>query len=120
MKKVKEYDAVAEVRKIRDEMSLKYWNNPELMAHDLKEASERFEKRMAALSEAKLETARTTTIPATKIIKEYDAVAEVRKIRDEWGLKYYNDRELLRRHLKEAHERFQQWAESVRAEKKQS
>jgi hypothetical protein len=30
MKKEKRYDAVAEVRKIREKNSLKYWNKPEL------------------------------------------------------------------------------------------
>ncbi|WP_143306174.1 hypothetical protein [Chitinophaga vietnamensis] len=55
-----------------------------------------------------------------KKTKTYDAVAEVRKIRDEWGLKHYNDRELLHRHLREAREHFQQLAESVRAERKQN
>lgn len=44
MKKKKPYDAVAEVRKIRNEMSVKYWKNYDLLFADLKAASEKFQQ----------------------------------------------------------------------------
>ena len=40
--KKKKYNAVQEVRKIREKLSVKYWNNPELFTQDLKAASKRF------------------------------------------------------------------------------
>lgn len=40
--KRKKYDAVAEVRKIREALSLKYWGHPDLLLKDLKEAREKF------------------------------------------------------------------------------
>ncbi|NML40428.1 hypothetical protein HHL17_24740 [Chitinophaga sp. G-6-1-13] len=49
MKKTKKYDAVAEVRKIRDKMSRKYRNNPDLLLKDLKKASEEFDRMQEAL-----------------------------------------------------------------------
>ncbi|HVI49199.1 MAG TPA: hypothetical protein VM802_30305 [Chitinophaga sp.] len=45
-KNKKKYDAVAEVRKIRDELSVKYWNNPELLSRDLKEASDWYHNKV--------------------------------------------------------------------------
>lgn len=49
MKKSKKYDAVAEVRKIREELSLKYWGHPDLLLKDLKEAREKFHLEQKAL-----------------------------------------------------------------------
>lgn len=46
MKKPKKYDAVAEVRKIRDELGPKYWNDREFMYADLKRASEEFHRKV--------------------------------------------------------------------------
>jgi len=42
MKKKKPYNAVEEVRKIRERNSLKYWGKPELLFHDLRKAREKF------------------------------------------------------------------------------
>ncbi|MEC5145777.1 hypothetical protein [Chitinophaga sp. 212800010-3] len=41
MKKRKEYDAVAEVRKIREELSLKYWGNHDLLFERFKRSQEK-------------------------------------------------------------------------------
>lgn len=49
MKKRKEYDAVAKVRKIREELSLKYWGNHDLLLKDLKEARKKFHLEQEAL-----------------------------------------------------------------------
>ncbi|WP_158563355.1 hypothetical protein [Chitinophaga silvatica] len=49
MKKTKKYDAVAEVRKIREELSLKYWGRHELLLKDLKEARMAFHIKQKAL-----------------------------------------------------------------------
>ncbi|CAL1518567.1 hypothetical protein [Chitinophaga sp. MM2321] len=46
MKKGKKYDAVAEVRKIREELSLKYWGHPDLLLKDLKAVRERYSQRL--------------------------------------------------------------------------
>lgn len=46
MKKSKKYDAVAEVRKIREELSLKYWGNPDLLFKDLKAVRKRYNQRL--------------------------------------------------------------------------
>ncbi|NML40429.1 hypothetical protein HHL17_24745 [Chitinophaga sp. G-6-1-13] len=53
MKKAKKYDALAEVRKVRDELSVKYRNNPELLFRDLKAARERFHAEAEACAAAK-------------------------------------------------------------------
>ncbi|SFD45702.1 hypothetical protein SAMN05518672_10224 [Chitinophaga sp. CF118] len=45
MKKKKEYDAVAEVRKIRDELSLRYLENPAQFRLDLKAAAKLFREQ---------------------------------------------------------------------------
>lgn len=42
MKKTKQYDAVAAVRKTRRKLSKQYWNNPVLFKQDLKAESEKF------------------------------------------------------------------------------
>jgi len=42
MKKIKKYDAVADARKIRERLSVKYWNNQDLLFKDLKAAREKF------------------------------------------------------------------------------
>lgn len=46
MKKSKNYDAVAEVRKIREELSLKYWGHTELLLKDLKAVRKRYSQRL--------------------------------------------------------------------------
>jgi hypothetical protein len=48
MKKSKNYDAVAEVRKIREELSLKYWGHTELLLKDLKAVRKRYSQRLKA------------------------------------------------------------------------
>lgn len=35
MKKKKEYDAVKEMRKIREKLSLKYWQHPDVLKKDM-------------------------------------------------------------------------------------
>jgi len=42
MKKIKRYDAVADARKIREKLSVKYWNNQDLLFKDLKAARAKF------------------------------------------------------------------------------
>ncbi|SJZ83120.1 hypothetical protein SAMN04488128_1011769 [Chitinophaga eiseniae] len=49
MKKRKKYDAVAEVRKIREEMSVKYFGNHDLLLKDLKTAWKEFHLEEKAL-----------------------------------------------------------------------
>ncbi|PSL44144.1 hypothetical protein CLV51_1069 [Chitinophaga niastensis] len=49
MKKSKKYDAVAEVRKIREELSLKYWGHTELLLKDLKAVRERYAQRLKTI-----------------------------------------------------------------------
>lgn len=49
MKKTKKYDAVAEVRKIREELRLKYRHNPDLLLADLKTAWKEFHIEEKAL-----------------------------------------------------------------------
>ena len=49
MKKSKKYDVVAEVRKIKEELSLKYWDHPDLLLKDLKIAREQFHQEQKAL-----------------------------------------------------------------------
>lgn len=51
MKMKKGYDAVAEVRKIRDKNSLKYWGNDKLLFQDLKAAREEAQERRRKISE---------------------------------------------------------------------
>ncbi len=46
MKKNKPYDAVAEARKIKEEMSLKYYGNIDLLLKDLKEVRKRYKLRL--------------------------------------------------------------------------
>ncbi|WP_188316222.1 hypothetical protein [Chitinophaga agrisoli] len=48
MKKAKKYDAVAEVRKVREKLSVKYWENPDLLLRDLKAARQRYHSEMQA------------------------------------------------------------------------
>ncbi|WP_158563317.1 hypothetical protein [Chitinophaga silvatica] len=45
MKQDKPYDAVAEARRIKEEMSLKYYGNIELLLKDLKEVRKRYKLR---------------------------------------------------------------------------
>ncbi|MBV8251345.1 MAG: hypothetical protein JO154_01960 [Chitinophaga sp.] len=54
MNKQKPYDCVAEVRKIREAMSLKYYGNTELLLKDLKAARERFNAEQKLLREKRL------------------------------------------------------------------
>ena len=54
MKNQKDYDCVAEVRKIREAMSLKYYGNTELLLKDLKAARERFNSEQKLLREKRL------------------------------------------------------------------
>lgn len=42
MKKAKKYDAVKDVREIRENLSLKYWKKPEELKEALKAAREKF------------------------------------------------------------------------------
>lgn len=42
MRKEKKYDAVAEARKIREKLSVKYWKNQGLLFKDLKAAREKY------------------------------------------------------------------------------
>lgn len=42
MKKDKKYDAVKEMREVREKLSLEFWNNPEKMKEVLKAAREKF------------------------------------------------------------------------------
>ncbi|NLR58875.1 hypothetical protein HGH93_12235 [Chitinophaga polysaccharea] len=48
MKKAKKYDAVAEVRKIREKLSVKYWKHPDLLFRDLKAASDSYHSEAKA------------------------------------------------------------------------
>jgi protein-disulfide isomerase len=52
MKKTKKYDAVAEVRKIREKLSVKYWKRPDLLFRDLKAASEQYHQEAQARAAA--------------------------------------------------------------------
>ncbi|MBV8251347.1 MAG: hypothetical protein JO154_01970 [Chitinophaga sp.] len=54
MKHKKTYDCVAEVRKIRDKMALKYWNNEELLSKDLDAAVEHFHRDQKKIREERL------------------------------------------------------------------
>lgn len=49
MKKSKEYDAVAEVRRIREKLSLKYWGNTDLLLKDLKAIRKKYKVKAAKL-----------------------------------------------------------------------
>ncbi len=46
IKKSKEFDCVEMARRIRDKLSVKYANNPELEDNELKAAREKFKKIM--------------------------------------------------------------------------
>ncbi len=48
MKKSKNYDAVAEARKIKEELSLKYWGHPVELLKDLKAVRKRYSRRLKA------------------------------------------------------------------------
>lgn len=48
MKKNKNYDAVAEVRRIKEKLSIKYWGHPEQLLKDLKEVRKRYSQRLKA------------------------------------------------------------------------
>jgi len=50
MKKSKKYDAVAEVRKIREKLSLKYWGNTDLLLQDLKAIRKKYKVKASKLS----------------------------------------------------------------------
>ncbi|WP_343704480.1 hypothetical protein [Chitinophaga sp.] len=45
MKKAKKYDAVQEVREIREKLSVKYFDNPDKLLEDLKAARKKFFKK---------------------------------------------------------------------------
>ncbi|GAA3941106.1 hypothetical protein GO495_09395 [Chitinophaga oryziterrae] len=49
MKKVKNHDIVADLRKVRDSMSLKHWKNPELFMRKLEAAANRRREEVAML-----------------------------------------------------------------------
>lgn len=49
MKKSKKYDAVAEVRKIREQLSLKYWGHTDLLLKDLKAIRKKYKAEEKAL-----------------------------------------------------------------------
>lgn len=50
MKKLKPYDAVAEVRKHRNMFGIIHWNNPELFKAKLKAAREKFHERLSEIN----------------------------------------------------------------------
>lgn len=48
MKKSKSYDAVAEARKIKEELSVKYWGHQDQLLKDLKAVRKRYSRRLKA------------------------------------------------------------------------
>lgn len=48
MKKGKKYDAVAAVRQIREKLSVKYFEHPQLLLKDLKAVREKYNTAMRA------------------------------------------------------------------------
>ncbi|WP_188316127.1 hypothetical protein [Chitinophaga agrisoli] len=46
MRKGKKYDAVAAVRKVREKLSVKYWDRPDLLLKDLKAAMQKYHSEM--------------------------------------------------------------------------
>ncbi|TWF39569.1 hypothetical protein FHW36_1056 [Chitinophaga polysaccharea] len=48
MKKNKSYDAVAEARKIKEKLSVKYWGHPDQLMKDLKAVRKRYSLRLKA------------------------------------------------------------------------
>jgi len=46
MKKSKKYDAVAAVRQTRERLSVKYWEQPDLLLKDLKAVREKYNIEM--------------------------------------------------------------------------
>jgi hypothetical protein len=51
MKKVKNYNVVADLRKTRDSMSLKHWKDPELFRRKLEAAAARRQEEVVVLNQ---------------------------------------------------------------------